>query len=67
MENRTDIIPVSFEDGTVLQIQATMLGGMEPVVAKEGGFSFGNITNSIKSMAGEVVVDPKSWTEKAFC
>jgi len=54
MENRTDIIPVTFKDGTTLQIQATMLGGMEQVDAKKGGLSFDNVTKSIKNIAGEV-------------
>lgn len=54
MENQTDIIPVSFEDGTIIQIQATMLGGMERVGAKEGGMSFDNVTKSIKNVAGEI-------------
>lgn len=54
MENQTDIIPVSFEDGTILQIQATMLGGMEKVGAKEGGMSFDNVTKSIKNIAVEI-------------
>jgi NTP-dependent ternary system trypsin peptidase co-occuring protein len=54
MENQTDIIPVQFEDGTTIQIQATMLGGMEQVGAKEGGMSFDNVTKSIKNIAGEI-------------
>ena len=54
MENRTDIVPVSFEDGTMLQVQVTMLGGMEPVGDKEGGLSFDNVTKSIKNIAGEI-------------
>ena len=54
MQERTEIIPVQFEDGTILQIQATMLGGMEKVGAKEGNFSFDNVTKSIKSIAGEI-------------
>ena len=54
MQERTEIIAVQFDDGTKMQIQATILGGMEKVGAKEAGFSFDNVTNSIKSIAGEI-------------
>ena len=54
MQDRTEIIPVQFEDGTTIQIQATMLGGMEKVSAKDAGFSFDNVTKSIKSIASEI-------------
>lgn len=54
MENQTDIIPISFEDGTILQIQATMLGGFEQVGTKEGGMSFDNVTKSIRNIAREI-------------
>ena len=54
MENKTEIIPVQFDDGTTIQILSTMLGGMEQVGVKEGGMSFGNVTKSIKNIAGEV-------------
>jgi hypothetical protein len=67
MENRTDIIPVAFEDGTILQIQVTMLGGEEKVGAKEGGLSFDNVTKPIKKIAQEIaevikVVQPNKAT-----
>lgn len=54
MSNETNVIPVSFEDGTILQIQVTVLGGMEQVGAKEGGMSFDNVTKSIKNITGEI-------------
>lgn len=54
MQERTEIIPVYFEDGTTIQIQATMLGGMEPVGSKEAGLSFDNVTRSIKNIASEI-------------
>jgi len=54
VQERTEIIPVRFEDGTILQIEATMLGGEEEVAAKEGGLSFDNVTKSIKNIAGEI-------------
>lgn len=54
MLDRTDIIPVSFEDGTVIQIQATMLGGMEMVEAKKGSFAFSSVTKSIRNIAREI-------------
>lgn len=54
MQNQTDIIPVQFEDGTIIQIQATMLGGEEKVGAKEGGLSFDNVTKPIKKIAQEI-------------
>jgi hypothetical protein len=54
MANRINIIPVSFEDGTIIQIEATMLGGEEMVAAKTGGMSFDNVTKPIKKIAHEI-------------
>ena len=54
MENQTDIIRVSFEDGTVLHIQVTMFGGMEKVGAKEGGMYFDKVTKSIRNIGSEI-------------
>ena len=55
MLDRTEVIPVSFEDGTVIQIQATVLGGMEEDVAStRRGFAFKNVMKPIKKIAGEV-------------
>jgi hypothetical protein len=54
MVTRKDIIPVRFADGTVIQIEATMLGGEEEVAATEGVFSFDNITKPIKKIACEI-------------
>jgi hypothetical protein len=54
MLDRTEIIPVRFEDGTVIQIQATMLGGMEMVAAKTENFNFSSVTKPIRKIAGEI-------------
>jgi hypothetical protein len=54
VENRTDIIPVRFDDGTIIQVQVTMLGGEEDVAAKEDGLSFENVTRPIRKVAQEI-------------
>jgi hypothetical protein len=54
MPNRTDVIPVQFEDGTIIQIQATMLGGEEEVAAFKGGVAFEGVMKPIKKIADEV-------------
>jgi hypothetical protein len=53
MQNRTDIVPVRFEDGTIIQVQATLLGGEEEVAFKYG-LLFENVTKPIKKIASEV-------------
>ena len=54
MHDRTEIIPVHFEDGTKIQIQATILGGEEKVTAFKKGIAFEGVMKPIKKMAGEV-------------
>jgi hypothetical protein len=50
----TEIIPAQFEDGTKIQIVATILGGEEQVSARENGFSFENVTKPIQKIAHEL-------------
>jgi len=54
MPDRSDIIPVRFDDGTIIQIQATMLGRAEDVAAPKHGFLFEKITRPIIKISGEV-------------
>jgi hypothetical protein len=52
MASRTAVLPVILEDGTVVQIEATALGGEEDV-----GFhalSFQGVTDAIESIAATV-------------
>lgn len=50
----SEIIPITFEDGTVMYITATVLGGEEKVAAREEGLSFDNVTKPIKKIAREI-------------
>ncbi len=54
MQNRTEIIPVRFEDGTIIQVQATLLGGEEEVAALKHGLPFENVAKPIRKIASEV-------------
>ena len=50
----TEIIPVHFDDGTKIQLVATVLGGEEQVGSHEENFSFENVTKPIKKIAQEI-------------
>src|SRR6266545_490953 len=54
VQNRTEVIPVRFDDGTLIRIQATMLGGDEDVAALKHGLSFENVARPIKKISGEI-------------
>lgn len=54
MADRTDVIPIQFDDGTVMQIQATILGGEELVSARQECLSFEGVTKPIRKVAGQI-------------
>lgn len=52
MEPRTEIVPVTLGDGTIIQIQATAIGGEEDVVI--GNLSFDGVRQAIRGIAHEI-------------
>jgi microcompartment protein CcmL/EutN len=52
METRTKVIPVELEDGTVIKVQAAVIGGAQDVVDLERVFSFAEVTRTIEKIAG---------------
>ena len=51
MTNRTDILPIQFEDGETFLAQVTMLGGEENVAVFAGGLSLENVTKNIEKIS----------------
>jgi hypothetical protein len=54
VQERTAIIPVHFDDGTKIQIEATIFGGEEKVTALKKGMAFEGVMKPIRKMASEV-------------
>ncbi len=54
MAERTDIIPIRLDKETVIQIQATVLGGDEDVSAPKDGFPFECVAKPIKKISAEI-------------
>ncbi len=59
MEQRTEIVTVQLEDGTIVKVRASSLGGEEDVADFDKLLSFKDVTNTIESIAGAVVATLK--------
>lgn len=59
MEPRTEIVPVQLEDGTIVKVKASALGGDEDVVDLNKLLPFKEVTDTIESLAGAMVVTLK--------
>lgn len=52
MKHRVEIVPVTLADGSVVQVEATSLGGDENIAI--GAFSFEEVRHAIRGVAHEI-------------